>query len=373
MNGKRKMLSSIANGLHEDFPVVIPYVGIFLRDHWEEVTDRPWWTFYGHDLDAWLKVEEDLQAKLPMDWIECGMCPSAERRSRYRVRGDGGSAVLVDALSGKAEDVIQRPPVGGTHIPIEREPTIRSVEEVDDHVDVIDWRALIRSGMLDYVKMVAEKFGPRKFLCASIGTPYWTALCSYFGLKGMMTYLIRRPGLVERVLTRLKERAVEQLKAYADAGIDGIWVEECLSSANEISLGHFQKFVLPYDVELISEIRRLGMKSIYYPCGKMDDRLGLAIDAKPDCISLEESKKGFKIDIARVDEMVAGRACIFGNLDAIWILQDGTREAIRDEIRRQIDVGRRHGKFVMSLGSPVTPKTPLSRVKEYIDIVRANP
>jgi uroporphyrinogen-III decarboxylase len=128
--------------------------------------------------------------------------------------------------------------------------------------------------------------------------------------------------------------------------------------------------VLPYNKKLIEEIRKLGMKSIYYPCGDVRDRLELIIDIEPDCLSLEESKKGFNIDISWVDEVVSGRTCLFGNLDSIRILQNGTVDELRKEIRRQIEVGLKHGKFIMSLGSPVTPLTPLSRVAEFIDISR---
>lgn len=369
MNSKQKMLTAMTSGLHADFPVVIPYVGAFLRDHWRELTDQPWWTFQSSDLHAWLKVEEDLQRKLDMDWIDCRMCPSTDWRVRHRVEAYGSSVFLVDSLSMKKEE-LQRPPIGGTHIPIEHESLVQSIDDVNRCVDLEDRQTLVQSGKLDYVKMVAEKYGSQRFLCASIGTPYWTALCDYFGFKGMMVNLLRRPKLVENMLQRLLASTKELLRAYADVGVHGIWVEECLSSANEISLDKFREFALPYDSELISEIRRLGMKSIYYPCGNVADRLELAIETNPDCISLEEGKKGFEIDIARVDEIVAGRVCIFGNLDSIRILQNGTREELRREVLRQLDIGCRHGRFVMSLGSPVTPKTPASRVREYIEIVR---
>jgi len=112
------------------------------------------------------------------------------------------------------------------------------------------------------------------------------------------------------------------------------------------------------------------MKSIYYPCGEMADRLEEAMtELEPDCISLEESKKGFEIDIAKLDESIVGRFCIFGNMDSIRILQNGSREELREEVLRQLNIGRRHGRFVMSLGSPVTPLTHTSRVREYIKLV----
>jgi len=363
------MLKAIGCGLDRDFPVVIPYVGIFLRDHWEEATGQPWWAYHDPDLTARLKVEEDLLGKLDMDWVECGFCPPREWREGHRIEGRGGRAFMVGPL-GKREGEVRRDQIGGSHIAIEREPLIESIEDIDGRIGSVDKQNLIRSGMLDYVKMVVNRFGSKKFICASVGTPYWTALCSYFGFKGMMVNLFRRSGLIERVLERLMENTVQELRAYADVKVDGIWIEECLSSATEMSPEQFRRFVMPYDEELISEIRKCGMRSIYYPCGDVRDRLRLMVDMGPDCLSLEESKKGFDIDIAWVDEIVSGRACIFGNLDSIRILQNGTGDELRREVRRQIDIGLRHGRFVMSLGSPVTPLTPLSRVAEFIEIVR---
>jgi len=369
MGSRENVLKAMGCGLSEDFPVVIPYVGIFLRDHWEGVTDQPWWAYDDPDLAAWLKVEEDLLDKLDMDWVNCGFCPPREWRESHRIEGRGNRAFVVGS-SGNREGEVQRDPIGGSHITIEKEPIIESIEDIDKYIGSLDEQDLIQSGRLDYVKMIVNKFGMKKFVCASIGTPYWTALCSYFGFKGMTVDLYRRSGLVERVLERLMDNAVQELRAYADAKVDGIWIEECLTSATEISLEQFKRFVMPYDEELVSEIRKLGMRSIYYPCGDVRDRLEPMIDMGPDCLSLEESKKGFDIDIAWVDEIVSGRTCIFGNIDSIRILQNGTRDELRREVRRQIDIGLKHGRFVMSLGSPVTPLTPLARVAEFIDVVR---
>jgi uroporphyrinogen-III decarboxylase len=57
-------------------------------------------------------------------------------------------------------------------------------------------------------------------------------------------------------------------------------------------------------------------------------------------------------------------------LDAIVLLESGTEQEIRAEVARQIAAGRRNGsRFIMSLGSPVTPGTPVERVRLYCDLV----
>jgi len=52
------------------------------------------------------------------------------------------------------------------------------------------------------------------------------------------------------------------------------------------------------------------------------------------------------------------------------VLQNGTEKQLEKEINRQVTIGREHGKFIMSLGSPVTPQTKANRVKEYVSLTR---
>ncbi len=60
-----------------------------------------------------------------------------------------------------------------------------------------------------------------------------------------------------------------------------------------------------------------------------------------------------------------------GNLDAIGILQNGSDTQLRVAIAEQIAAGRRNqNRFVVCLGSPVTPATPVDRVRLYCDLVR---
>ena len=67
------------------------------------------------------------------------------------------------------------------------------------------------------------------------------------------------------------------------------------------------------------------------------------------------------------------RATLAAGLIAVFISAPATFAAevirCRAEIVRQIQAGRRNGsRFVMSIGSPVTPGTPPERVRLYCDL-----
>jgi uroporphyrinogen-III decarboxylase len=66
---------------------------------------------------------------------------------------------------------------------------------------------------------------------------------------------------------------------------------------------------------------------------------------------------------------VDGRCALLGNLDAMGLLEHGSEQDLRAELRRQARAGRRNGsRFIFSLGSPVTPGTSMARVRLYTDL-----
>lgn len=128
----------------------------------------------------------------------------------------------------------------------------------------------------------------------------------------------------------------------------------------------------PFLKELIGEIRYQGMKSIYYFCGDPRGKFDIILSLGADALAFEESKKGFTIDIASLAEAVDGRCTLLGNLDAIGVLEQGTDEQLQAGIRRQLDAAKTNrNRFVVSTGSPVTPRTSVERVRRYCDLVHS--
>ena len=180
----------------------------------------------------------------------------------------------------------------------------------------------------------------------------------------MMEAVALRPDLVERACERFLLRALHSVRISAAVGARGIWLEDCLTDM--ISPTAFESLHVPCVRRLVEEIRALGMQSIYYYCGDPRDRWDLLFAVGADALSLEEGKKGFTVDIEEVVDRAAGRCAIFGNVDAIGILENATDAELERELRRQ----RAPGRFVMSLGSPVTPGTPVERVRRYCELTR---
>ncbi len=144
MNSRGKISAAITGRLESDFPVVIPYISIFLRDHWEQITYEPWWLAERQtelDFVSKLKGEEDLQKKLDLDWIQCGLCPSKEWRENNSIEVVDDKIFLVDAEKDKKTEIMKQPP-GGVHNPRDEE-LVKSIDGIDAHVKVVDAKTLI--------------------------------------------------------------------------------------------------------------------------------------------------------------------------------------------------------------------------------------
>ena len=49
MNGRQLMERVLSNKGSAQVPVVVPYEGLFMRDHWAELTSCPWWWHWESD------------------------------------------------------------------------------------------------------------------------------------------------------------------------------------------------------------------------------------------------------------------------------------------------------------------------------------
>jgi uroporphyrinogen-III decarboxylase len=366
MTGRQKLLSVLRGEPCDEFPVVIPYLGIFMRDHWSQVTAVPWWAVRDGNLEANLQAERDLYNALDIDWVTVGAGSSRSWRAKHRVRQEGDRFYLEDTATGQKGE-LSAPRIGGGKITFQC--SVRAKEDVDRLVPPIKAENLATDGEHDLPQALIREFGTERFVLGGIGTPFW-GVFGYFGFETLMTNLIEQPDLVEYLLEKVTAAAQERLKSQATIPVDGIWIEDCYSSADLISLEHFRRFAAPYVRRLIETCRELGLLSIYYFCGDISDRLEDIVEMQPDAVSFEESKKGFRIDLAEVDEVVNGRSCLLGNVDAIGVVQNGSREEMAREAERQFAIGRRHGRFALSLGSPVTPPTPTAKLQEFLAIAR---
>jgi hypothetical protein len=377
MTGRERLEAAFSRDGAAGIPAVLCYEGIYIRDSWRDVSTRPWWYRAAPDVARQRAWRLEVAERLGQDWYQLPECLPRAERERLWIDQRGDEVVLVDDDNG-TEEILREPPVGGWHLDGGSESAHPAAppdspgqvdEQLGVHDEGGDAQALEAEpdGRLDLAAALRAA-RPDLLPYAAVTSPFWGCY-RLWGYEGLMLRAAIDPDLVAHACGRLADRAAADVAAAAARGAAAIWIEECFTDA--LHPDTFARLHLPHLRRVTEAVTAAGLRSVYYYCGDPAGKWDLLLDAGADALSLEESKKGFAIDIDDVVARVAGRCTVFGNLDAVGVLQDGTDGDLRAEIERQLAAGRRHGRrFVMSLGSPVTPGTPAARVRLYCDMVR---
>jgi uroporphyrinogen-III decarboxylase len=368
VTGREKILAAFDPAGSMELGVVAAYESLLIRDKFSEITDLPWW-----DADT-SGLAQDFVRATGIEWLLVEPAPSRKERSRRRYEHEPDGVWLVDDAAGTRVLLVEPRPSGGSTAvaesrhgdaadPPATEAAVDRLVPLEQPFDRARFHAEGRHDGAASVRATTDLF-----LYGHVKSPVW-AFYGLFGYEPMMELLAENEELASYAGRRVLHNVVQKIHAIAALGADAVWIEECMT--DQISPGLFARVSLPLLQRVVAEVRAAGMRSVYYYCGNPNGRFDEIMAGGADALHFEEGKKGFTIDIDDVARRVDGRCTIFGNLDAIGILEHGSEDGLRSEIRRQLDAGHRNGnRFVMSIGSPVTPGTPVARVRRYTDLVR---
>ena len=371
MTSKECMLAALSGKIPPRFPVVTPYSYLMQCDHWTELTGKPSWTYY-----QWLHAtpEEHLEgyrilaSKLPFDWLEPVWAPSRAERDVVTFEERDGKHFQINTRTGTAwelnEDLPHR---AGT---ANQERRIFDKRDVNELIKVTPAERSISSGHGDYVTAAVETFGKEKFILnGGVTGTFWNCTW-YLGMTNLFAAIREEANLVDYLSQKLLEQIIEQIRALAVRGGDGIYIDDAITTNDLISVDDYERFSMPYVREMVKEAQSLGQKVILIYFGGIADRVEQILSLQPDGLLMETSMKGYVNDLESIAAQVKDRTCLFGNIDPVGVVQKSTDEQLLEEIQRQVRIGRSLGSFVISTGSPITPLTSVERTRQLIDIAR---
>lgn len=380
MKSKDRMLAALRGRTVDSLPVAPIYLHLYLA---EEVRRRALVRYRAliedrREIPLEPAQEATIQARAiceaweslgeTPDWIWTTLLPPADWLAECVLQQQDGRMWRVHRPSGEREELSAL--VVETDSTVDRweRPLPRSRAEVDALVPLPTAKELLANSSLAVVRRLVEEMGKEVFVCGKMGTPFWKCY-SLLGFQGLITMPYDNPSLFHYLLQRQTAASLALGRAYAEAGVQGVFIEECLTSADLISPQLFDEFVFPYDLALLEEFQALGLPTIFYICGDVLARLPRLVELTPNALAVEESKKGFRIDLAEVAATVGDQMALFGNLDATRI-KDWNDEELARRIEEQLEAARPARGFIVSMGSPFPLDTPRERVAAFIATAR---
>jgi uroporphyrinogen decarboxylase len=168
-----------------------------------------------------------------------------------------------------------------------------------------------------------------------------------------------RHDVWHRLMQTLTEVVIRYLKAQMAAGVQVVQLFD--SWVGTLSPTDFQRWVLPHTARIFSELRPLGVPTIYFGTGT-GGLLELMGQAGSDLVGVD-----WRVCLDDAWARIGDGQGIQGNLDPAVLCADFemAEEGARDVLRR---AGGRLG-HVFNLGHGVLPETPPQHLERLVDFV----
>lgn len=242
---------------------------------------------------------------------------------------------------------------------------------IDEYVDAISQtkQQVLDSGVFDHVRMHAQKYGDTKVIALNEGSDVAWMFDTHVGFEQGLIGLLEEPDNLQHYLSRLYDNTLERMQALAECGAHAFINSETYCSSDIMSPKLYSEIIFPVQQSFYKRLRQIGLIPIAYFTG---DILPILADIKKlDICGLmvEESKKGFSLDVGEISDKLEGAIALFGNLDSCHVLERGTVDDVIAETKRQLraTVGK---PFIMANGCPISFNTPAENIRAMLETTR---
>ncbi|MFX0163336.1 MAG: uroporphyrinogen decarboxylase family protein [Candidatus Hodarchaeota archaeon] len=215
--------------------------------------------------------------------------------------------------------------------------------------------------VVEAMKKLKEKYEGVLPINAYIDPPF-TAISSY--VVDSIEFLInmkKAPEVDHEWMKGSVPFYKELCKIYEEAGADLITFHEMGASADNISPKYFREFILPYNQEIVKDIK---VPVIMNVCGLAAGIVGAMVETGATAVAIDERTKITGAIEER--DAVNPNIPIMGNLPAQTILWKGPVEKIQQAVQMVINTGI----DIVAPGCDFWLQTPTEHVCAFVDAVK---
>lgn len=211
---------------------------------------------------------------------------------------------------------------------------------------------------LDTIKILQKKVGKNISIHSEIFSP-WTQFLELLNYENALIAIMDDPVKVKACLERLTEGAIALASQHASINVDAILISSAFAGAGLISREDYENFVLPYEQQVIAEVKKNYNVPIYtHTCGSIGDRLDLMLQTGTNGIDTLDPPPLGTVELSEAKKILEGHAFIKGNIDPVNTLLYGNKDLITNDVSERIEIGKSGGGFILSTACSVAPATP---------------
>lgn len=209
---------------------------------------------------------------------------------------------------------------------------------------------------LDGIKKAKEVITDKPVFCGVIG-PYSLA-GRLFDMTELMMECFDSPDEVKILLSKATEFITDYIKAFKEAGADGVIMAE--PAAGLLSPSLAEEFSMPFVQQIFDEINSEDFIICYHNCGNAaGDMLDMISELNADIIHL-----GNAINLKKALEKLPKDKIVMGNVNPV-LFRTGTPDDITADVQRVFDECSTHENFMISTGCDVPAASKWQNIEAY--------
>lgn len=216
--------------------------------------------------------------------------------------------------------------------------------------------------MLEALQRIRAGIGPDVCLVACFDQYPFSLAAALLGLQETMLRVVDDQPFVEAVMERALEFGLAYARALADAGADVLSGGD--APAGLLGPRLYRTLAWPFERRLIEALKSAITQPVsLHICGRALPLLPDMAATGADVLELDQN-----VDLARACAAVGPGVALWGNLDPVALLAQGSPDDVRLAARRAIATVQAagHGRFVLSSGCTLAVETPAANLDALI-------
>lgn len=199
----------------------------------------------------------------------------------------------------------------------------------------------------------------------------FTHLMELFTYEDALINLALQPDKALAILDRLTETSIAWGVAQAQHGVDAVLISSAYAGGGFISKRMYRQFVVPFEKRVVDAIHTQvpGVPVYTHTCGNLGDRLELLMESGTDGVDTLDPPPIGDSDLADAKQRIGDRMFIKGNMNAVFMLQTDSVEAVRDHARERLRDGMPGGGYILSTACSVGPLVEPEKLEALYDLV----
>jgi uroporphyrinogen-III decarboxylase len=223
----------------------------------------------------------------------------------------------------------------------------------------------------DYTRIRTE-MGDRGIVMASLGDPLLMA-AELMEFGEFTIWAMMETDHFERTVRQLHERCMENLRRMLAVNVVELY-RICgpeYATPPYLPPALFQRLVVPYVAEMVDLIHQHGAQVRFHCHGKIGRVLEMILATGADAIDPCEPPPDSDIALMDIKRKLAGRMCVFGNLE-LKLLEHGTAYEVRSYVRECMTAAKEGGGYViMPTAAPINSPLSVQTETNYLTFIEA--